>query len=88
MRQAKIKAVIIPAFNKSPALCFPMSFRLLTRKKIPPMTRGNTNTDATCVAIWAMMGLAPRMGTVRPNTQAIAVIALNIFELVSNSPLL
>ena len=88
MIQAKIKAVIIPAFNKRPALCFPMILWLLTRKNIPPMTRGNTKTDATCVAIWAMMGLAPRTGTVNPNTQATAVITLNIFEFVSRSPLL
>ena len=44
---------------------------------MPPMTRGNTNTFATCVAIWAAIGFAPRIGTEIPTTQATAVNFLN-----------
>jgi hypothetical protein len=75
--QEKKKAAIRPALSHIPALFSPINLLELIRKRIAPITSGSTKTLATCVVIWAIIGLVPIIGTIRPMTQDKAVRTLN-----------
>ena len=55
---------------------------------VPNITTGKIKTLATWVAICAIIGFAPRIGTTSPTTQAIATNILNVPDLTSNCPCL
>ena len=78
--QANIKALPIPIFKASPALCSPINSFLLIRIIILTITKGNTKTLKTCVKICALIGLTPKTGTVSPIKQARPVNTLNCVE--------
>ena len=84
--QAKINAKVIPIFKLKLALCSLINDFLLINIIMLMMTKGNGNTLNICVKICALIGFAPKIGTAKPMTQAIAVNILNCLEFVSNSP--
>ena len=75
-------------FKNRLALCVPISDFLLIKIMIPPITTGKINTLATCVAICAIIGFTPKIGTISPIKHAIAAKYLKVEDLISIFPCL